>query len=128
MTQFTVEAFAELARTATDPMAAEKAAAILNGTLDPETVEATEDWIRQCFHRPRESELQMHALNTLFDLHGVEAIQAEGEWVDSYYGDIVATYLNTGDSYALTVVLDSDTGEFLLTSWGDYVEGMESGG
>lgn len=122
MSTFTVEAFAELARTAEDPLAAEKAVAILNDTLDPKTVEATEYWSRQCYHQPRESELKMHALNALFGLYGVEAIQAEGEWVDSFYHDIIATYLNTGDSYALTVVLDSSTGEFLLTSWGDYVE------
>ena len=119
---YTVESFAELARTATDPEAAEKAAAILNGTLDPETVEATEDWVRQCFHRPRESELKMHALNALFDCHGVEAIHNERSYVDSYHGDIIATYLNTGDTYATTVLLESSTGRFVVTSYGDWVE------
>jgi len=124
--EFTAESFAELARTAHDPLAAEKAVDIIKGTLDPESVEATEDWVRQCFHRPRESALKMHALNALFDLHGVEAIHVQGEWVDGHYGDIVATYLNTGDTYAATIVLVSGTGEFLLTSWGDFVEAYEA--
>jgi len=124
--KFTVESFAELARATTDPDAAEKAVGILDDTLDPETVEATADWIRQCFHLPRPCELKMHALNALFDCHGVEAIRIEGAWVDSYHHDIVATYLNTGDTYCETIVLDADSGEFLLTSWGDYVEAYEA--
>jgi hypothetical protein len=126
MKPFTPEQFTELARTATDPLAEQKAAAILNDTLDPETVEATEDWVRQCFHKPSDTELKMHALNALFDCHGVEAIRVDGAWVDSYHHDIVAAYLNTGDTYALTVVLDSETGEFLLTSYGDYMEAYET--
>lgn len=120
---FKPEMFSELARTAHDPKAAEKAAALLNGDLDPEFIEATADWVRQCYHRPRHNELVMHAVNAVLDGHGVEAIRAEHAWVDSFHGDIIATYVNFGDTYCLTVVLDSETGEFILTSWGDFYEG-----
>ena len=118
---FKPEQFAELARTARDPEAAEKAAAILNGTLDPETVEAVDRWVRQCFNRPSDNELKMEALNAVLDCYGVEALRNEDADWDSYHGDIVATYLNTGDTYSTTVLLDRE-GEFHITSYGDWIE------
>jgi hypothetical protein len=51
---------------------------------------------------------------------GVEAIWEEGE-----YSQPAAIYLNTGDSYALTLVFDYVEGELMLTGWGDYVEHFE---
>ena len=123
---FNTELLTELARNANDSNAASKAAAIINGTLNPKTVPATWDWVRQCLHEPRALELKMHALNELLDCHGVEAVRIEDAYVDAYHGDIVATYLNTGDTYCQTIVLDSESGEFLLTSWGDYVEAYEA--
>ena len=35
------------------------------------------------------------------------------------------TYLNTGDPYTLTVLFDSQTEQFYITSYGDYVEMLE---
>jgi hypothetical protein len=122
---WTLEMFASLARTARDPEAAEKAAALLNGELDPESVDETAAWIRQCYHRPSDAELMMHALDVVLDTYGVEPIRVEGAWIDSYHGDIIATYLNTGDAYTETVLLESDTGEFKLISWGDWLENWE---
>jgi hypothetical protein len=52
---------------------------------------------------------------------GVEAIRSESQW-DNYYGDVVALYLNTGDSYACTLLYDTVKDEFHLISWGDWVE------
>jgi hypothetical protein len=108
---FTADQFADLARTAHDPDAAEKAAALLNGTLDPDTV------LGRVLMLDRNESI-MEALNTVLDCHGVEAITPDG----CIYP--VATYLNTGDTYCLTVVLTED-GEFLLTSWGDFLEDWE---
>jgi len=125
-TTFTPAMFADLARTAHDPNAAETVAGILNGDIDPETVEATAEWVRRCYHRPREQDLILPAVTALLDLHGVEAIRVEGEWLDNYHGDIVASYCNTGDTYAETVLLDHETGEFVLTSWGDFLENWEA--
>lgn len=118
---FTAKQFESLARMAPgDPdVTAAKAAMILNDEYDPEDVEATAAWVRQCYHKPRTRELKMHALNAVLDLCGVEALTVDGAYVDSYHGDIVATYLNVGDPYIATVVLDSETGEFSITSWAD---------
>lgn len=120
--KFTTESFAEI----TDSLeTATKAADVLNGDYDPEEIEEVDFWVRHCSNRPSTNALKMAALNTLFDMHGVEAIRSEGEWVDSYHGDIIATYLNTGDTYAATVLLESESGEFVVTSFGDWLEAWE---
>jgi len=53
--------------------------------------------------------------------HGIEAIRGES-YRGGYYGDIVGLYVNMGDTYNATVVYDTETGEFELTTWGDWVE------
>jgi len=98
---------------------------LLSGKLDPETFGSVEDWVRQCFNRPSGDELVMEAANEILGGFGVEGIQIEGAWVDSHHFDIVASYVNMGDTYDATLVLDHETGEYLWTSWGDYVEGYE---
>lgn len=118
------EMFASLARTSKHPDAAEVASGLLNGIIEPETIDAVDTWVRQCYHRPRHSELVMCALNSVLDCCGVEAIRIEGAHIDAYHGDIVASYLNTGDTYTQTIVLDTD-GEYHLTSYGDWLESYE---
>lgn len=56
--------------------------------------------------------------------HGIEAIRDE-EVHDNYYGDVVALYVNMGDTYDTTLVYDTDTQEFQVTSWGDWYEAYE---
>jgi hypothetical protein len=56
---------------------------------------------------------------------GVEAIRIEGAHVDNYHFDIVATYVNTGDTYNLTLVHDSENNSFHLTSYGDWLQAYE---
>jgi len=49
--------------------------------------------------------------------HGVESIDINGEhWL----------YLNTGDSYGVTILWSDFTGKFRIGSWGDLVENAES--
>lgn len=111
--KFTAKQFEQMAYTAHDPNAAEKAAAILNGSLDPRTV------VHDPFARRRlpASELKLEALNLLLEFHGVESLVPDGEVKP------IALYLNAGDAYAETVVLVN--GEFHLTTWGDYLEEWE---
>lgn len=59
--------------------------------------------------------------NKLADLHGVEALRGDYQ-VDRYYYDIVALYVNTGETYDRTLLYETDTGRFVLASWGDWVE------
>lgn len=63
--------------------------------------------------------------NRLIDGHGIEGIRIEGAYIDHYYFDIVATYVNTGDTYSATLLHESETGRFLLTTWGDWFEANE---
>ena len=38
---------------------------------------------------------------------------------------LVNPYVNRGDTYAPTILLDHETGRFHATSWGNWVEGHE---
>lgn len=68
---------------------------------------------------------RLEAIDRLLGNYGTEAIR--GNWQNGYWGDIVAAYSNTGDSYALTVLHErgngwNPAGRFIVTSWGDWVE------
>ena len=52
----------------------------------------------------------MCALNSVLGLYGVEVIRDEDAYVDAYHGDIVGSYLNSGDQYAATIILDHRDG------------------
>lgn len=64
--------------------------------------------------------------NELLGGYGVESISAEfadrpgGYWMDSQ-----AAYVNLGDTYDVTILHDNLAGEYLITSWGDWYEGLE---
>lgn len=62
----------------------------------------------------------LNVANSLFDGHGIEAIR--GMWHDRYYQDIVALYVNMGDTYNTTLLFDAVKTKFHVTSWGDFVE------
>ena len=66
----------------------------------------------------------MEKLNSLFDCHGVESVFCN-DFELIYYKDYDsnAQYLNTGDSYIGTIILEHD--KFILSSWGDMVEDAE---
>ncbi len=102
--------------------------AIIRGQLEPlnypKHFPATEKWANSCYNPLPAKDRKLSALNELLGMHGVEPIRSEGAW-DNYYGDCVAEYLNTGDSYAATVLLDHQRGKWMLTTYGDYVEAME---
>lgn len=71
--------------------------------------------------RGRRAEEAMQLADRLTEAHGVEAIEGE-EWIDNYYGNIVASYVNMGDAYSPTLVHESKTGRFILTDWASWVE------
>ena len=52
---------------------------------------------------------------------GVEAIQGNFS-VSSYYRDIVALYINRGETYETTILYETAAERFRITSWGDWVE------
>jgi hypothetical protein len=81
-------------------------------------------WLNSCYHPPRTIELILEALNELLGGHGVEAIQHEEIYVDRYHGNIVASYINTGDTYSPTILLDHIKNRWRLTTWGDFYESL----
>lgn len=96
---------------------------IIHGTLDPASVPQTQRWINQCFKRPYDIELRMHAINGIIEGHGIEAIENR----DSGYLPS-AEYVNMGDSYDATILYCYDSKTFKLISWADYVEKLEQCG
>lgn len=93
---------------------------VLTGESDPcEVSESTRKWERKCFHRPNLQELALHAIDALVGTSGVEAIYHD-DW-----GDPTFEYLNTGDTYAATLLVSD--GDAVIGCWGDVVEALESG-
>lgn len=76
-------------------------------------------WVKQCYNTPSDTELEMAVIDVLIDGYGVEGITPEGKVYP------VAEYVNMGDTYDLTVVYDLENGEYILTSWGDFLSEWE---
>ena len=97
---------------------------------------ATQRWIRWCHHTPSieagrmatRREVALHAIDAVLGTFGVEAVElnANRKWIDSYHCNIAFTYCNTGDTYGATVLLDSASQHFAVSSWGSRVEGDPS--
>lgn len=97
------------------------ALAIIRGELDPLVVPAAVELKRECYNPPGRHYLTMTALDALLGTHGVEHI---GE-VDMHSGPPVE-YLNTGDTYAATLVWYRDrVRPWSVESWGDVAERLE---
>lgn len=74
--------------------------------------------VRACYHAPKTYDLRMHALDALGHTYGLEACEAStGQHVD---------FLNTGDSYAPTVIYWR--GAYRVQSLGDFVETLQRRG
>lgn len=96
--------------------------ALLAGNLKPEGYSNVRDWLAKCYHRPSEVELLMAAANQVAGTYGVEAIfGSRVSWPD-------LEYLNTGDTYTLTLAYDRIRERFVVTSWGDWIEAAERRG
>ena len=70
--------------------------------------------VREAIHFDR----KMKAVDKALDNHGVEYIR-------NRHGDAIAAYSNSGDTYAPTIIRDYATGNYRLTTLGDYVEAYE---
>jgi hypothetical protein len=66
----------------------------------------------------------MKQANELLRGHGVEAIHS-GNHRRGYWGDIVALYVNMGDTYNATLLYDVLAKEFKVTTMGDWVQEYE---
>lgn len=79
--------------------------------------------IAECFHPPKTYDVRLHVLNAIAETCGVEyTSHAE----DSFYSPRGFDYLNTGDTYAATILYFHETGRYRVSSWGDEVEAHPS--
>lgn len=93
-----------------------KALRVLRGTLAPESVDGVPD-------RGHRVSRQLQACDRLLGTHGVEVLREPGQ---SWDDDPAYEYLNTGDTYAWTLVYASERRRsWLVASWGDIAEKME---
>ena len=86
---------------------------------------AVVQWAERCYHDPRDNsnaygECLMECLNAVLEGYGVEVI--EGRYIDHYHQNIQAAYVNFGDTYDTTILLDHETDRLLITSYGDWIE------
>jgi hypothetical protein len=99
---------------------------IMRGRVDPlshtRRFPNTCKWVIACCNPPSKSEIKLSALDELLRTYGVEPINDENTFVDSYYGSIIASYLNVGETYMPTILLDHVHSRWRLTSWGDFYE------
>lgn len=90
---------------------------ILSGSIDPANFSDVEQWLSQCYNPPRRDEMKMCAFNQLLFGFGVEAIY--GDWQNGYWGDVLCTYVNMGDSYTPTIFSHRDKG-FIVACCADF--------
>lgn len=89
---------------------------LLSGKLEAIEYKSVKYWINQCYNTPNYNEQLMEAFNEILEGYGVEAI--EGKWKNGYWCNIVATYVNMGDSYINTIIHHRDKG-FIIGCIGD---------
>lgn len=86
-------------------------------------VKACRTAIRKTAHINNVSD-RMEEINKMLGMYGVEAINGE-KYVSHYWQNCVALYANAGDTYTLTVLIPTNTGRPIVTTWGDWVERNE---
>jgi hypothetical protein len=74
---------------------------------------------------PDAADAALETADAMLDGMGVEPLTPENAYVDRYYNNIVALYVNMGDTYAPTILYDTEYEQFMVTSWGDFLEGWE---
>jgi hypothetical protein len=75
--------------------------------------------LAECFHPPKTYDIRLRVLDSVAETYGVAYIAHKD---DSMHEALGYDYLNTGDSYHLTIVRSCQTGRYLVRSVGDLVE------
>lgn len=74
-------------------------------------------------------ERHMEQIDKLIEGFGVEAFfHHQGEGLRNFASDpddeLIGLYVNTGDTYSSTILWDARKDRVMLTTWGDFVEGL----
>lgn len=73
--------------------------------------------------RTNQAGRNIEAIDKLLGGYGVEALR--GEHHSNFYDDIVAEYVNMGDTDVTTIIHDCVSEDWLLMSYGDFVQRNE---
>jgi hypothetical protein len=92
--------------------------------LDPSTARTLARRLKQSSGDHDQVDAALDAVNEAIGGHGIEAIEGDYQ-VDRYYYNIVALYVNTGDTYNPTLLYETENERFLVTTFGDWVERNE---
>lgn len=93
---------------------------IINGMRDPCEFARVDSYARSCYGVPDRSTLKLMALDEIIGGFGLESVR---DPEDEFHYQF--SYVNTGDTYTPTFIYDEDTGEFHVTTVGDYIEKLE---
>lgn len=77
-------------------------------------------------HNHKTDEAVLQRANEIIGGYGVEAIPCERCGYRPYYMNFVAGYVNMGDTYSTTLLLDYVYNVFRIGSWGDFLEDHEN--
>jgi hypothetical protein len=103
-----------------DPRIANLVVSLILYEANPYAVPGMDDVLRGYYHQPGRNEAIHLAINLLIDGYGIEVIRP-----DDWDGEWLASYVNTGDTYNLTVIYDHRNGDWSITTYGDFVEEFE---
>jgi uncharacterized protein YkuJ len=67
----------------------------------------------------------MKYFSKLIDGYGVEPLHISTAYINSYFGDIVAMYVNMGDPYVPTIIFDTEFQTFHIMGAEDYIRYWE---
>lgn len=92
---------------------------LVNGTLDPETLDAGRKRVSECYNRPHDIDLVLTCINVILNGYGVES----SEWTTNAIKtrDFIS-YVNMGDTYAATILYHPDKCKFVVSDWGSVYE------
>jgi len=93
---------------------------LMDGSIDPLTVEATKQWVKRRYNIPSTIALKMSAINAILECYGREGLFNSGR--------LDFEYCDTGDTYASTVAYDYTRDKFVITSYGDWVDRNDPNG
>jgi hypothetical protein len=72
-------------------------------------------------HTGTVAEAAMQAINEELGLYGVECIRDGNMW-ERYWCDHCLMYANTGETYTPTILYETQTGRFIVTDLGTWLE------
>ena len=81
--------------------------------------ESVKKLVNQCYNPPSLFNCRLVALNELLGGCGIEYVPNYDEGFPDIGG---IDYVNMGDSYIMTIIYDHEREEFIISSYGDYLE------